>query len=159
MILALAENSIQLVPDGTLIFHIVLIILMVFILNTTLFGPINRILEERERRTRGRSGEAQEILRRVEASITRYENSLRSARAEGYRLLEERRSDAISERLKQLSTLREELDHSVEEQKNSIQAQRDAARTHLEKDAQRIAAEISNQILRRPPAQQWSPPS
>ena len=60
--LAFAENSIQLVPDGTLILHIVIILVMVFVLNATLFKPINRILEEREKRTRGRSGEAQDIL-------------------------------------------------------------------------------------------------
>ncbi len=59
--LAFAENSIQLVPDGTLFLHIAIILVMVFVLNHTLFKPINRILEERERRTRGRTGEAREI--------------------------------------------------------------------------------------------------
>jgi F0F1-type ATP synthase membrane subunit b/b' len=44
---AFAENSIQLVPDGTLFLHIIIILLMVFVLNATLFKPINRILEER----------------------------------------------------------------------------------------------------------------
>ncbi len=72
IVLAFAENSIQLVPDGTLFLHIAIILLMVFVLNQTLFKPINRILEERERRTRGRSGEAREILQRVEDATTNY---------------------------------------------------------------------------------------
>ena len=62
--LGFAENSIQLVPDGTLILHVIIILVMVWILNKTLYKPINRILEAREKRTRGRMSEAQEILTR-----------------------------------------------------------------------------------------------
>ena len=51
--LALAENSIQLVPDGTIFLHIALILLMIWVLNRTLFKPVNRILETRERMTGG----------------------------------------------------------------------------------------------------------
>lgn len=149
MFLALAENSIQLVPDGTLILHIALIILMVFVLNITLFRPINKVLEEREMRTRGRSGEAQDILGRVESGLRQYEISLREARLEGYHLLEAQRADAMAARQDQLSALREELRGLVEEQKGSIQVQTDAARNALASDAQRLAAEISNQVLRR----------
>ena len=149
MVLALAENSIQLVPDGTLFFHIALIILMVFVLNITLFRPINKVLEERERRTHGRSGEAQDILSRVETGLKRYETSLREARLEGYHLLEAQRAEALSARQTRLGALREELRGLIEEQKGSIQSQADAARNSLAGDAQRLAAEISNQVLRR----------
>ena len=63
--LAFAE-SIQLIPDGTLLIHIVIIISMVFVLNRLLFKPINKILNDRERLTTGSSTEAHGILRRVE---------------------------------------------------------------------------------------------
>ena len=56
------ETAIQLVPDGTLLFHLVLIVVMVALLNATLLKPINRILEERDRRTKGRLSEAQSTL-------------------------------------------------------------------------------------------------
>lgn len=149
MFLALAENSIQLVPDGTIFFHIALIILMVFVLNATLFRPINKVLQERERRTRGRSGEAQDILSRVEAGLRQYETSLREARLEGYHLLEAQRAEAMAARQSQLGALREELRGLAEEQKSSLRAQSDAARGALAGDAQRLAVEISNQVLRR----------
>lgn len=149
MFLALAENSIQLVPDGTLFLHIALIILMVFVLNATLFRPINKVLEERERRTRGRSGEAQDILGRVESGLKRYETSLREARLEGYHLLEAQRAEAMNARQAQLGEVREELRGLIEEEKSSIRTQTEAARGALAGDAQRLAAEISNQVLRR----------
>lgn len=150
MYLAFAENTIQLVPDGTLFFHIILIVLMVFILNATLFRPINKILAEREQRTHGRSGEAQDILRRVEASVAKYERSLREARAEGYQLLERQRAEALGQRQELLSSLRDELGRRVEEERAAIQAQAQQARAGLEVDARRIADEISQQILGRP---------
>jgi hypothetical protein len=45
--LGFAENSIQLVPDGTLLLHVLIILVMVYVLNATLFKPINLILEAR----------------------------------------------------------------------------------------------------------------
>ena len=147
---AFAENSIQLVPDGTLFLHIAIILLMVFVLNATLFKPINRILEERERRTRGRSGEAQDILQRVEEKMTQYERTLRETRSEGYRLLEQERATAINERQARLSAVRDEITHSVAEQKRAIQGQVEEARATLEQEARRLASEIGAQILHRP---------
>ena len=148
--LAFAENSIQLVPDGTLILHIVIILVMVFVLNATLFKPINRILEEREKRTRGRSGEAQDILRRVDEKLAHYERTLREARAEGYRLMEKERAAAMSERQAKLSAVREEINQLIAGEKDAIRSQVEAARATLEKDARRIAADIGAQILHRP---------
>jgi F-type H+-transporting ATPase subunit b len=147
---AFAENSIQLVPDGTLFLHIAIILVMVFVLNATLFKPINRILEERERRTRGRSGEAQEILQRVEEKLTHYERTLREARAEGYRLMEQEREAAVSERQARLSAVRNEINKSVAEEKEAVHVQVEEARATLSQDARRLAAEIGSQILNRP---------
>src|SRR5258708_1709110 len=86
--LGFAENSIQLVPDGTLWLHVLIIIVMVYVLNATLFRPINRILEAREKRTRGRLTEAQEILSSVSEKLAEYERALRRARTEAYALAE-----------------------------------------------------------------------
>lgn len=146
--LAFAE-SIQLVPDGTIVLHIAIIITMVFVLNKILFKPVNSILEERESRTRGRSGEAREIIRRVEENLANYENSLRKARAEGYRLLEQQQAEAFGERQQKISLVRKEVEQQIEEQKGVIRAQAGEARTTLESEAARIAAGISSQILGR----------
>ena len=150
ILLGLAGNSIQLVPDGTIFLHIAIIVLMIYILNSTLFRPINKILAERERRTRGGTGEAHDILQRVASSMNRYERSLRDARTEGYRLLEQERAAALLERQTQLNALRAEIESSTEEQKNLLRTQSEQARASLEDDARRIAADISRQILNRP---------
>lgn len=149
MFLALAGESIQLVPDGTLFIHILLIILMVFILNITLFRPINRILKEREEQTLGRSNETRAILKRIDASLREYEQSLRNARTQGYSLLENYRAEALRQRQGLINSLRDELQSSTAEEKRLIQNQIEQARATLAEDSHRIASEISRQVLHR----------
>lgn len=146
--LAFAE-SIQLVPDGTLVIHIAIIITMVFVLNRLLFRPVGRILSERETRTSGRSGEARETIHRVKESLSRYENSLRQARAQGYGLLEQQQAAAYDERKQKVAVVREEVERQVEQQKGEIRAQVEQARGSLREDAQQVAANISSNLLRR----------
>jgi F-type H+-transporting ATPase subunit b len=147
--LAFAQ-SIQLLPDASIIVHMLLIFFMVWILNKTMYKPINKILEERDKKTVGRSGEAHDILARVEEELTRYERTLREARGEGYRLLEQHRAEAMKDRQQKLNAIREEVEQQIADEKQSIAAQSDAAQRALQADAYVLAGQISSQILRRP---------
>ena len=151
--LGLAENSIQLVPDGTMLLHVLIILVMVFVVNATLLKPINRILAARDQRTRGREGEAQEILNTVTARLTDYEQQLRKARAEAYALTEKERTAAVQERQKKLTEMRQQLAESTAQEKDVIQRQADEARKTLEADARRMASEIGSIVLHRPVGQ------
>jgi len=82
--------------------------------------------------------------------MNRYERSLREARTEGYRLLEQERAAALLERQTLINSLRVEIESSTEEQKQLLRTQTEQARTLLEADARKIAADISRQILNRP---------
>jgi F-type H+-transporting ATPase subunit b len=148
--LGFAENSIQLVPDGTLLLHVLIILLMVYVLNATLFRPINLILENREKRTRGRLTEAQEILRNVSERLAEYERALRAARTEAYALSEHERAAAMQDRQRELDEMRAKLAASMASEKEAIQRQAEAARVTLEADARLIAVEIGSRVLSRP---------
>jgi F-type H+-transporting ATPase subunit b len=148
--LGFAENSIQLVPDGTLILHVIIILVMVWILNKTLYKPINRILEAREKRTHGRMSEAQEILTEVSEKVSNYERQLRQARAEGYALAEQERTAAMQERQGKLNEMRQQLSESIAQEKQTIQTQVEEARVTLDSESLRIAREIGERVLNRP---------
>ena len=148
--LGFAENSIQLVPDGTLFLHVLIILVMVYVLNATLFKPINRILEAREKRTQGRLTEAEEILSNVSEKLAAYERALRAARTEAYALSERERAAALEARQKDLDKMRAQLAASTAAEKEAIKRQADAARISLEADARRIAVEIGSRVLSRP---------
>lgn len=148
--LGFAENSIQLVPDGTLVLHVLIILVMIYVLNATLFKPINQILEARDKRTRGRLSEAQEILRDVSNKLSDYERALRQARGEAYALTEKERSAAMQERQEKLNEMRQQLSESTAREKQAIQQQADEARGTLDGESRGIAREIGARILSRP---------
>jgi len=148
--LGFAENSIQLVPDGTLILHVIIILVMVYVLNATLYKPINRILEAREKRTRGRMTEAQEIMHDVSEKLSNYERQLRQARAAAYAFAEQERAAAMQERQRKLNEVRQQLAESVANEKQTIQQQAESARASLADESRRIATEISSRVLNRP---------
>ena len=149
IVLGFDENSIQLVPDGTLVLHVLIILVMVYVLNATLFKPINQILASREKRTKGRLTEAQEIIQSVTDKTSDYERSLRQARAEAYAFAKAQRAEALKERQQKLNQTRTELVQSVSVEKGKIEQQAAEARASLDVESRRLAAEIGSRVLQR----------
>jgi F-type H+-transporting ATPase subunit b len=149
VLLAFSESNIQLVPDGTLLFHLAIIAAMVALLNVTLLKPITRILDERERRTRGRFTEAESLLAQVNEKMREYERRMREARAGGYALLEQQRGAVSRERDRKIAEFKTEVADGLRQQKEVLRTDVDQMRASLEKDARTRALEIGHQILGR----------
>lgn len=147
--LGFAENSVQLVPDGTIFFHIALILLMIWILNRTLFKPINRILAERENQTGGRFDGAKSVLLEADQKLLAYEQSLREARATGYSVIERTRKQALAARQEQIDAVKTEVSEMIASEKSALQTQVASAQTQLQVDAKILAERISSNILKR----------
>ena len=145
----LAEAQIQLVPDATLLLHLVLVVVMVFVLNRTLLKPINDILSEREKQIAGRLREAEAMAAESEEKLKKYKDTLREARAAGYRLLEKERAEGLKEKEQLLRQQRDQLSKEVSSQVDQIRKQEQAVKGELEAQAANIGSLISSQILRR----------
>ena len=146
----LAETSIQLVPDGTLLLHLLMVAIMVFVLNRTLLKPINQILAERERQIAGRLKEAQMMAAETQEKRRKYNQTLREARGEGYRLLEKERAEGLKQKEEKLRQYREEMSKEVAAQLEATRQQQQSVKGELEAQAAAISKLISSQILRRP---------
>ena len=146
----LAETSIQLVPDATLLLHLLMVAIMVFVLNRTLLKPINQILAERERQITGRLREAQMMAAETQEKVTRYNEALREARTDGYRLLEKDRTEGLKQKEAKLRQYREEMSKQVAAQIETTRKQQQSVKGELESQAAVISNLISSQILRRP---------
>jgi|SRR5215204_2472645 len=145
----LAETSIQLVPDGTLLIHLLMVALMVVILNRTLLKPINRILEERDKNILGKVDDAQTILKVRDERLHQYEAALRDARTEGYQFLEKERSQALRLKDEKVRAFKENLNQKLSEDIASTHEQEQQVQQQLEGQAKELAEMISGQILRR----------
>lgn len=146
----LAETSIQLVPDGTLLLHVLMVAVMVFVLNRTLLKPINHILAERDRQITGRRIEAQRLADETDEKLRKYNEALHDARMDGYKLLDRERAEGLKEREEKVRRYREQMSKEVAEQVEATRKQEEKVKRELEAQAASMSDLISSQILRRP---------
>jgi F-type H+-transporting ATPase subunit b len=143
-----AFQEVRLVPDGTLFIHIALILIMIWVLNRTLFRPINRIIESREKNKGGHSSEAQEILKSLGEKQSRYDAAMLQARSEGYELVERERAQAVASRQERIGAVKEEVADLVAREDQELNKQTGAARTTIAQEAEKMADRISASILK-----------
>jgi len=148
MILLAFAESIQLVPDGTLLIHIAMILVMIWVLNRTFFRPINRIIESRDKKKGGRSTEAEGILKDVTAKKSEYTEGLLEARNEGYELIEKGRKEAIAKKASQVEAAKLETAQFVESENAELDKQIAEAENLISDEAKKMADQISSNILK-----------
>lgn len=147
--MALAESSIQLVPDGTLLLHLLLVAVMVALLNRTLLKPINKILSDREDQISGRVNEAKKIREQADEKLQLYNAALRNARAEAYSLLERERAAAVQEKDTKVRLAKQEISKATNASLSELHQQEDTVKNELERQAASISDQISSRILQR----------
>ena len=146
-LLALAE-SIQLFPDGTLFIHIALILLMIWVLNRTLFRPVNAVLELREHQRGGHGGEAEALLKDVDEKESKYKHALLDARTAGYEMIEKEQKKAAAAREKKLADAKAEAAAGFDSGKAGLEKEAAEARAAMNTDAAKIADKITASILK-----------
>jgi F-type H+-transporting ATPase subunit b len=127
-----------------------MVAIMVIVLNLTLLKPINRILAEREKQITGRLKEAQMMAAQTQDKIRKYNETLREARSNGYRLLEKERAEGLKQKEEKLRQYREQMSKEVAAQIETTRKQQQSVQGELESQAAAISNLISSQILRRP---------
>ena len=143
-----AEGSGNIInPDGSLVVIFLLFLIFVFILNRILFKPVSRVLDQREQLTEGARAEARAAAGRLKTKLADYEESIRQARAESYRFLEQRRAAAVARRSQHIEETRSNAHSEIEAAKTAIARQAALARAALEPDAAQIAGSITRTVL------------
>ena len=146
-LLAFAE-SIQLFPDGTLFIHIGIILLMIWVLNRTLFRPINRVIESREKNKGGHSSEALGILKDVGEKEARYSGEMLDTRSKGYELIEKEQKRSAASREQKIIETKAEVAEKFEIGKAELEKQAAEARSTIGTEAEKIAEKIAANILK-----------
>lgn len=146
-VLALA-GQVQLIPDGTLLIHIGMILLMIWILNRTFFRPIYKIIDTRERKKGGSRGPAGEILEQVADKKATYESEVKKTRLEGYQLIETEREEALAKKQNAVHGAKQEVAEKLAVEISAIDKATKTAQEEIEKEADKLADKIAATILR-----------
>ena len=148
--LAFAEGGSNIIqPDGSLVFVFILFLLFVFVMNRLLFRPISRILDQRKTLTVGATNEARAAAHRYEYKASEYEATIRQARAESYKKLEQDRAAALDERRLVIEAAKQKAAQEINQAKTEISEQAGHARALLESESRQIADNISRTVLGR----------
>jgi F-type H+-transporting ATPase subunit b len=145
-LLAFAEG-VQLFPDGTLFLHILFILGMIWVLNRTLFRPINAILDARVRNQGKYRAGADEILEEVSGKQQQYEKTMLDARNESYKMIEADRAVALDAHQRVVNEAKIDAANRLANEKAQIKDKVAEAKVELALDANKMADRITANIL------------
>ena len=134
--------------DLSMLVTVLYVIILYLFLSRFFFGPVVQILNKRRQLIEGRLEESRTRIEIVEKRTEEYEQAMRSARTEAYRLQEIERDKALSEKAKLVSKAKREAEAAVQEGRVRLLAEADAARDKISGDLDLLAKKLTTAILR-----------
>jgi len=126
-----------------------LLILVYYYLKAMLFGPLDKVLKQRDELTEGARKIAAESLAAADRKQAEYEQKFAEARAEVYRLQEETRRQWLDDQAGQVAESRQRMEEKVHNEKLGIAADAAQARVNLTAPSAALADKIAERILAR----------
>lgn len=137
------------IPDLSVLWIIVTVLVLVAVLNGFLFKPILRVMRQREGAIQSARELAKESAAKAEAAAAAVEAKIAAARGEIYREMDEQRREALEWRTVLLADTKHEAEASLARATSALKEQADRARAELAQDAGVIADAIIERVLGR----------
>lgn len=128
---------------------VLLFLLIYFYLKSMLFGPLQKVLDQRAVLTEGARKAAEASLAEAERRQQEYEKKFNEARAEVYRSQEEVRRKWLDEHAAQIAEARKVAETTVRSAKEQLAIEAAATRENLTMPSAALAEEISQAVLAR----------
>jgi F-type H+-transporting ATPase subunit b len=138
-----------LIPDLSVVWIIAFVLLLSIILDRLLLRPVTQVMQQREGAIRSARDLAESSRAKAQAATDEFESKTRTARADVYRQMDEKRRAALDRRAEVLTTTRAEVEKTAKEATERIRTQADAARAQLDRDADTLATTIVERVLGR----------
>jgi F-type H+-transporting ATPase subunit b len=127
----------------TMLLFIVLVVAYQFLVQ----GPLSETLKQRRARTVGALEDAHRAIEKAEARAAEYAAKLRQARAEVYKVREQRVKQWTAERDAALDIARKAAGHKVAEARVELEAEAAQARNSIEGAAGELASQVARAVL------------
>lgn len=137
------------VPNTTVVIQIAIILVLMFLLNTLLFKPMMRVLNERRARTVGRRERAAQAVSQAETIMKDYQTRISEARTEADKVRVELVRQGEAERAKITDAASAEAEKTVTEVKAKVAAESVSARQALKAEVDAIARSMAEKIVGR----------
>jgi len=128
---------------------IIIVLLFYLFLRSVFFKPIQKAMAEREARIDGARAEAAAVEAEAKHEMESYHGALRQARAAIFSEQETVRREALESRAKLLKAMRVRAQEEVVAATKRIEAESQAARAQVEREAPMLAGDIVRVILEK----------
>ena len=135
--------------DFSLAVQIVLFLILWSILRRVLFGPVGRLMAERDRRTEGAHAEARSMVEEGKELQERYDAAIAKARVEGESIKSEIREEALKARNAILSQARDAATQRIQEIRDEVGKELEGARQVASANADALAQQMAEKVLGR----------
>lgn len=122
------------------------LLLMVF-LDKTWFGPVGKVLDERDQMLREQMAFAKDGGGELEALQRQAEEALRSARADAAAAVAAARSSAAAEQAAKLAEVKAAVDRELETALAALASEKEAALKNLDAQVDKLSADILGRVL------------
>ncbi|MBI3404361.1 MAG: hypothetical protein HY046_02770 [Acidobacteria bacterium] len=127
---------------------VVLLLLFYLFLNANLFGPLQKVMADRDARTEGARKAADAAQVAAQEKVKAYQEALKKARGEVYAEQDVARRAVLEERAALTKSARAKANDQVAAAKKRIADEMAAARGQLEKATEGLGTQIAETILR-----------
>jgi F-type H+-transporting ATPase subunit b len=138
-----------LLPDLSVLWVIVFVLLLATILNVLLFKPLMRVMEQRQAAVSSARQLAEQAAAQAKAASDEFEAKTRAARADIYGQMEDARRAALDRRAALMNDTRRQAEATIAEASARLRADAADARARLDRDADSLATTIVERVLGR----------
>ena len=136
--------------NATLFIQVVNFLLLMWILNRLLFGPIVRAIEEREEKIRRLLKNTEEISSQAQGVKEDYEKKMKQAHVKAFEAKEKVRTGGVEEAERAVKKALSEAEKSLTETRGVVTLEAERAREEFGSLSQEISREIYLKILGMP---------
>ena len=133
--------------NATLFIQVVNFLLLMWILNRLLFGPIVRAIEEREEKIRRLLKNTEEISSQAQSVKEDYEKKMKQAHVKAFEAKEKERTEGVEGAERAVKKALSEAEKSLTETRGVVTLEAERAREEFGSLSQEISREIYRKIL------------
>lgn len=145
----LLSSEINLFPDQTVFVQLLIFLSVLVSLNLLVFKPLLKVLQLRRSKTEGDQKRIEEIQAKATAVMKEYEEKIKQARLEAFRVKEEIRREGEAETTRIIQEARQAGFAQLEKIKKEIEDSCKMAEKDLELQAEVLSRSIAEKVLGR----------
>jgi len=133
----------------TLLFQVIGFFVLYLILNTFLYKPVTKLLEERDKNITGAKREAELLEAELQKKLLAYENRLNDTKAKAQEERLRLRQEGLDKERDLLESARKNSLDSIQQAKIKLEKDIQSAITRLKEESKAISKDIAEKILER----------